>query len=73
MAKFLTGLIIGAAIGAAVAMLVVVPQCCGPADEGIGGRLANAMAAGQEMAGKKEAEMWAKFREQTKLPQKRKT
>ncbi|MCL5256471.1 MAG: hypothetical protein M1319_01585, partial [Chloroflexi bacterium] len=71
-AKFLTGLVIGAAIGAAVAMLVVVPQCFGPVDEGIGRRLANAMVAGQEMAGKKEAEMWAKFREQTKLPEKKK-
>ena len=66
-AKFFAGVILGAAIGATVAMVMMSSMY----DENRGGleeRISKALDQGRAASKEKEDEMWAKFREQSKLP-----
>lgn len=65
--KFFAGVILGAAIGATLAIVMMSSMY----DENRGGleeRVAKALDQGRTASKAKEDEMWAKFREQSKIP-----
>lgn len=65
--KFFAGVMVGAAVGAVVTM-VMMSSMYEQGQGGLAGRIAGALSQGQEDSKKKEAEMWAKFRAESKIP-----